>query len=503
MFSPDLGAEWDAQLTGTRWPYKNRTEFAPGFGLSVADFNDDGWLDVFLPMFGPNELYFGNKKGTLSNVTDQYLLESKAVEKIESKEVERSEGSVAADLDNDGDLDLLVLNRGINTLYYNDGLGHFTRGKDPFGGVYSEAMGAAIGDINRDGFLDIVTANRQEFVGGIVESGEPNELLFGSESGFLYAKDWLPKETNTGYTFLSSIVDIDADGWPDVYILNDFSTNIINSVPNIMLRNRGDKGPPFDDVSAATFTGLQVQSMGVGIGDINGDSLPDFVISNRGDPPLLESLEDGSWLQTEKFRALTTALPDPENGHYSTWGILLVDMDNDGDLDVPAVTGPVFAEDSDKNPFEQPDFLFLREDDSFVNVAQEWGVDHVGNHRGLVAVDMNQDGWLDLFRRDINGTTTVHYSRCGENNWLKVSLSQVSQNTSAIGAKVELFAGDSVQVRWVSTGSTGLSSSSPPVLHFGLGDLTDVAAVRITWPDGLESVFKGLVGNQTLHFSRE
>jgi hypothetical protein len=208
-------------------------------------------------------------------------------------------------------------------------------------------------------------------------------------------------------------------------------------------------------------------------------------------------------LQTNKVRALTTAQPDPEDGNYITWGILLVDMDNDGDLDIPAATGPVFAEYLAVNPYEQPDFLFLREDDTFVNVAQEWGVDHIGNHRGLVAVDMNQDGWLDLFRRDINGTTTVHYSRCGENNWLKVSLSQVSQNTSAIGAKVELFAGDSVQVRWVSTGSTGLSSSSPPVLHFGLGDLTDVAAVRITWPDGLESVFKGLVGNQTLHFSRE
>ena len=401
-----------------------------------------------------------------------------------------------ADFDGDGDLDLIVLNRGINVLLLNDGKGHLALQLGAFGAVSWETVGASVGDLNGDEVLDIVTANRQLFLEQPgVELGDPNQLLLGDKVGFTYASEWFPKGTTTGYTFLSSMIDIDGDGWLDIYILNDF----IGMLGNIMLHNNGGTDEPLTDISVETFTGLQVESMGMGIGDVNGDQIPDFVISNLFDPPLLESLGDNTWVQTKEVRELSTAVSGTDDAHYATWAIEFADMDNDRDLDVPAVSGSIMGPTTPDNPPNQRDFMFLREGDVFVDVAAAWAVDSTENHWGMVVADMNYDGWLDLVKRHINGLPTVHYSRCGDNAWSIISLRDQGPNTRAIGATVELFSDNDSQIRWVMAGSTSLSSSGPYELHFGLGDAQSIDAVRITWPDGAESVFKDLALNQRLN----
>ena len=153
------------------------------------------------------------------------------------------------------------------------------------------------------------------------------------------------------------------------------------------------------------------------------------------------------------------------------------------------------------NPRKVPNALFLWDGKIFKDNAREWTFDRPENHRGMVVTDMNDDGYLDLLVRDINDNPFIWYSNCGDRNWVKIRLAQPGNNHYAIGARVEVSAGDLEQVRWVSAGSTSFASSGPPEVHFGL-DAEETLTVKVTWPDGLVSQVDDIAANQTLSIER-
>jgi len=481
--APDLGPDWAAQSVGPRWP--TLTLPAPGYGLAVADLDGDGPLDIFLPNYGLDQLFLAQPDGTYEDVT---------AARWGGDDLDRSEAAVAADVDGDGDLDLVVFNRSSgNQVFLNDGAGAFTEQAAALDPVVRASVGGSLADFDGDGDLDLVVANHfREEEPHELTGGDPDELYAGRGDGtFASANQRWPPGGFDAYTFLATAVDMDVDGLPDIYLSRDFG---VRHFPNQLLRNPGDPVAMFEDVSEPTYMGVGLGAMGVGLGDVNGDAIPDLLIANWGTPFFMESLPDGTWYQSEATRGIDT--PNGKKGYNATWGTYLSDVDNDGDLDAPMAAGQVMSATTERNLLEQPDYLWIQEGGVFEDVAAAWGVADGANHRGLVVADLNRDGWLDLIYRDLNGPARVWRARCGGAGWLGLTLSQPGPNPRAVGAVVEARAGGRVMRRWVVAGGTGFAGGGPPEAHFGLGEAEAVDHLLVTWPDGETSVVSDVAGRQ-------
>jgi len=153
---------------------------------------------------------------------------------------------------------------------------------------------------------------------------------------------------------------------------------------------------------------------------------------------------------------------------------------------------------SSRNLSDQPNYLWIQEDGLFTDQAEAWGVADPGNHRGLVVVDLDRDGWLDMLARDINGPLITWMSRCGDASWLSVDVSQPGPNPDGVGARIEVVVDDALQTRWLVAGGTSFASSGPPVAHFGLGDVDAVDHLVVVWPDGEITRFDDVSARQAV-----
>ncbi|MFT5684708.1 MAG: hypothetical protein ACI8RZ_005652 [Myxococcota bacterium] len=235
--------------------------------------------------------------------------------------------------------------------------------------------------------------------------------------------------------------------------------------------------------------------MGLGVGDLNADGLPDLVITDRDAIHMMMSSK-GFWYDAAMSQGLT-----PGTDQHTAWRVELADMDNDGDLDAPMVSGP-----PETGKFtDQPDALWIQASDgTFTDQAAQWGLAQTSSGRGLVTADLNDDGWLDLIKTDyLGGPATAHLSRCGAEGWLVVRLDGHAPNTGGIGARITATAGDATWTRWLSAGSTSLGSSSPPETHIGLDMIDTVDSLTITWPGGGETTYTDIPTRQVLTVSQD
>lgn len=471
--------------TGTRFPVAAP---APGMGLAVDDFDGDGRLDVYLPTwYGHDQLLLQQEDGGFVDGTAALGLAGSAKEP--------SEGALAADVTGDGHTDLVVLNRGTaNVLYVADGLGGF---EAPYvlRSAAENSVGAAAADYDGDGLLDLLIANRDEydFEGKVADD---NVLLVGVHGGFSDSSALLPMPEQEEFTFVAALTDLDGDGIVDVYIANDHGNT---AQPNRFLRG-GPAG--LVDVSVETNTGVAISAMGLGLGDLNGDGRPDLVMSNWGPLVLLESLDDGTYYESQQARGLEHPIPDGE--HYVTWGIDFADIDNDGDLDVPVAAGTLAWDINDnRNPADQPDALFVQEEGLFVDMGPAYGFDDPREGRGLAVTDLDQDGWLDIIVRYLDAPAVRWMGRCGDAGWLQVVLDDSqTANRRGVGSRVEIEADGVSQVRWLQAGGHSVSLSVPPMAHFGLGDAMVVDVLTVHWPDGGQTVLEDVPARQRVVVER-
>lgn len=456
-------------------------------GQAWADYDGDGWPDLYLTDFGaPNKLYRNNGDGTfaLSPLAEQVALPEAS-----------SNGAVWADYNNDGWPDLYVANWGANVLFRNDAGQGFTDVTAEAGvGDTTNGKSASWGDYDNDGFLDLYVANWSctPRCGRPIEGDKDAFYHNNGDGTFTNVTALLSRQVN-GAGFLASFVDYDSDGDLDIYLIND---EFVHAVGNALWRNDGPgcDGWCFSDVSAEAGADQKVMGMGLAVADYDNDLDLDFYFSNVGPMTLLQN-QGGTF--TDEAVAAGVQLPEAIG-----WGTLFFDYDNDGrpDLYLAQMT------ETDGGVGFNP--LFHNNGDgTFRNLGEASGAADPGKTIGLATADYDLDGDLDLVIGNFDEgyklfrNTLADSGRAG--NWLSLRLvGDGAVNRDAIGAIVYLTDSDGrTQMQQVNNG-TGLGGNSDLALHFGLGEAT-VAEARVVWPNGREQTSSDLHTNARYQWNIE
>ena len=491
-------------------PPEHKTE-QYGAGIVVFDFDGDGLDDVYVTdTRGPNALYHNGGKGIFVDV---------AVAAGIDEPLERSIGGCAADYDNDGDRDLYLTNYGVNRLFQNNGDMSFS---DVTGTVVDRqtgsywSMGCAWGDYDQDGFVDLIvvryfnpeepvmaiTENAFSVVGGLdlYHNNGGTQLsivtsLLGDVSLGKTARK--PGEIGNvlGTGFQPRWFDFDNDGDLDLYVVNDLGDKV---QANAMWRNDGPGDTSawrFVDVSKESGTAIEMFGMGIAVGDYNVDGHMDFFVTNIGENVLFKNNGDGLTFENS---AANAGVSKGELGvtERVTWGTVFFDYDNDADEDLYIASG--YLKDANQVLRRQQPNLLLENngDGTFRDLSPASGADDSGLGRGVVYVDYDQDGCLDLFLSNYGQRARLFRNQCDhEHSWLGVRLVGTTSNRDGIGARVELSTGNLAQAREVSAGSSQMSQNTL-IAHFGMADSAKADTLTVKWPSGTVQVLNDIPANQ-------
>lgn len=488
----------------------NRSDYiteANGCGVAFYDFDNDGWLDVFL-LNGSrrsgfpdgeeptNRLYKNNRDGTFTDVTVSAGLAKNGW----------ANGVCIGDFDNDGFDDLFVTYRGRNVLYRNNGDGTFedvTEDAGVGGDPRFWSTGCTFLDYDRDGHLDLFVTNyidpksieslppkgRTTWKGVPVAYG-PQGLGMGSQllyhnngdGTFAEVADDAQLRDARGFGLTAMATDFNEDGWPDIYVACDSS-------PSLLFRNNRDG--TFSDIAterglAYSPDGVAQAGMGLAIGDYTQDGKLDVVKTHFADDvPGLYRNDGRGYFADESSRAGLRA-----SARHLEWGAGLVDFDNDGRPELFYVTGSVYPEVEAVNPdypYRGPRLLFRNlRNGRFENVSKQCGpgLQEAHSSRGCAFGDFDNDGDMDILVMNMNEPPSLlRADRGGSGHWLKVKLRGTRSNRSAIGARVSVRVGRSVQVQELHSQTSYLSVNDFR-LHFGLGSARQVDSIRVRWPNG-------------------
>jgi hypothetical protein len=496
-------------------PEKRTILETPGSGVALLDYDNDGWLDIYLvngstfPALKGKEappramLLHNNHDGTFTDVTDKAGVTNERW----------GFGVAVADYDNDGWPDIYVTNFGKNRLYHNNHDGTFTDVAEKAGVTLGGwSTGATWGDYDHDGLLDLFVPGYAKFDpdnppisghGGLPPGfcqfrgvevmcgprglpGEHDHLFHNNGDGtFTDVSVKAGVSDPKGYYgFASVFVDVDDDGWVDLAVAND-------SVPKYLYRNKHDG--TFEDISylsgfALNDDGREQAAMGIAVGDYNHDGRVDFYITNFSDDynTLYRNDGDASFSDVSS-RAGIANLTIPFLG----WGTGFLDYDNDGWLDLFVANGHVYPgvdnHDWGTTWAQRPLLLRNLNGTKFAEVppATGSGLAVVKSARGAAFGDLFNDGHIDVVTNNMDSTPTLLRNVVENgNHWVTFKLVGSGKSPhDAIGAKIFLTAGGFRQRADVFSGGS-YASSSDQRPHFGLGSAKKVDKVEIHWPDG-------------------
>jgi hypothetical protein len=493
---------------------------ANGCGCAFIDYDNDGWMDIFLlsgtrlegaPAEATNRLYKNNRDGTFTDVT----------EKAGLKAAGWANGVCIGDYNNDGFDDIFCTYFGQNRLYKNNGNGTFTDVTREAGlwdaGPARWGAGCAFVDYNRNGHLDLFVSNYIRFSfehapvpganstcnwKGIPVNCGPRGLPTGRH--LLYRNNGDGTFTDVtkqagiagateSYGMTVVTADFDEDGWPDIFVACD-------STPSLLFMNNHDGTFREEAVTrgvALSDDGMEQAGMGVGIGDYNLDGHLDLFKTHFIGDICGFYRNDG----TGNFDEVTRAAKLGVETRFTSWGTGIVDLDNDGYPDVLFVTGSVYPEVERKlpqYPYKTPRVLFRNlGNGTFEELDSQGGEGITERHssRGCAFGDFDNDGDMDVLIVNMNEPPSLlRNDLTGKQNWLKVKLEGVKSNRSAIGARVQAHYGAKVQAQAVVSQSSYYSCNDPR-LHFGLGTDSEVD-LEIFWPNGLHERYKKIAANQ-------
>lgn len=518
-------------------------------GIAVGDYDGDGWEDVYVCEPGglPNRLFRNRGDGTFEDVTEQTGL---AV-------LDSTSAAVWADYDNDGDQDLFVITPGEILLFENDGHGRFKRSQKARFEIPVEERGvlmmAVVADYDRDGFLDLFVCQYSPAAGSSMakylsqptpyydaNNGPPNQLFHNNGNGtFTNVTHKAGLANNNRWSFAAAWGDYNQDGYPDLYVANDFGRNNLY---------RNNKDGTFTDVASQAGVEDIGAGMSVAWGDYDNDGRPDLYISNiwsaagqritryqgfqqSASPEirkLLQRFAEGNSLfhnEGNSRFADTTAQATVANGGWA-WSSDFIDFNNDGWEDLFVVNGHITNDQKrDLESFhwtnvvansplgpvrskkyeegwrqfqnlmsesglsihggERKRLYFNSGKGNFVDISGLSGLDFSDDGRSFSIVDFDNDGDLDLIVKNRtapqvrvlrNDTINSHHSVAFE-------LVGHRSNRDAVGAKVTLQAGAWSRMKEVRSGS-GFLSQHTRRIYFGLGADNVISRVRISWPSG-------------------
>jgi hypothetical protein len=490
-------------------PEKKYIVESMGGGVLLLDYDRDGWLDIYftnsptveMAMKGQKSsgaLYHNNHDGTFTDVTAKAGVPTPCF----------AMGGAVGDYNNDGWPDIYVTCFGGNVLYRNNGDGTFTDVTAKAGVADGRwSTGASFGDYDGDGLVDLMVANYVDFhlddmprfgssptckyrgldvqCGPRGLKGAGDSLFHNNGDGtFTNVAKSAGVDDPNGYYGLGTIwADFNNTGRPDIYIAND-------SGPNFLYRNDG-KGK-FTEIglesgTAVSEDGSEQASMGVAVGDYNHIGRPSLYVTNFSDEDDALYRNDGDWDFHDVSYQAGVALPSLP---WVKWGDAFVDLDNDGWLDLIAVSGHVYPQ-VDTLPagggYRQPKLLHLNQQDgTFCDASDMAGPALMERRvsRGLAVGDLFNDGNMDVVINDLDGGPMIlkNHGVPGR-HWISLELAGVKSNRLAIGARIKIVAGGITQTEEIHSGGGYLSQNDLRV-HFGLGSATKVDLVEIRWPSG-------------------
>lgn len=486
---------------------------AAGGGVAFVDYDGDGLLDIFLVNGG--ETPKGKSSSPVRNALYHNLGNGK-FEDVAAKAGVASlpfygMGVAAGDYDNDGHADLYVTGTPRAALFHNNRDGTFADVTEK-AGVRNEGRWSACAvwfDYDRDGFLDLLVCNYSQVsfenpkiceFNGIrtycdqkVYAGMPLTLYHNNGNGtFTDVSHSSGVDKFVGRALGAVAIDVDDDGWPDVFVARDAS-------PNLLLINKHD-GTFVDrgDEAEISFdeNGVAKAGMGVDAGDVLGNGHPGFVVTNFNDEYHSLFISRGKYpFEDWTIRSHLAALTKP----YVGWGVRFVDYDNDGILDLVIVNGhlnQVVEMSRGDVQYKEPSLLLRNNGQGVLeNMRTSAGVTFSKgyNGRGLAVGDYDNDGATDLIITSLNSSPVLLHNNVGaENSWIGFQLVGTRSNRDAIGAKLTLKAGSRKLVRWITGGSSYLSSHDKRVT-FGLGkEAPESVELQIRWPNGQTQNLAGL-----------
>ncbi len=515
----------DPEMWGRR--YREFSLGAIGTGVAIADYDADGHPDVALTIkTGGTRLYRNLGGFRFEDVSDRAGLAGSGGA--------WSQGVAFADVNNDGRPDLYVCRfNAPNLLFVNRGDGTFAEEAAARGLALSDASGmAAFHDYDRDGWLDVyVQTNLLD--GERRPNGQRDRLYRNNRDGtFTEVTDRAGIRGDTqGHS--ATWWDFDEDGWPDLYVANDFKD------PDQLYRNNRDG--TFTDILDRSVPHTPHSSMGADLGDLDGDGHFDLLVADmactsrlkdhRGQAKIRAGLTEDEknptvapqfmrnalLLGTGAGRTLEAAFLAGLDATDWTWSVRLEDLDNDGRLDAFFTNGMVrelhghdiiqrmMGRESmgermrimQATPVLAEHNLVYRNrgDLRFEESGRAWGLDHAGVSFGAATGDLDGDGDLDLVFANLDGAPTVCRNDTAEGGAVVVALRGTRANRFGVGATVRLETASGRQVRTLVL-ARGYLSTSEPVLHFGLGADAAVKRLTVEWPGGARQVFAQLPANR-------
>ena len=465
-----------------------------GVGVAWIDFDQDGQLDLFVPGGGsfsseprviglPGELFWQRagrfvRAGTQAGLADESLY---------------SHAAIVGDYDNDGFRDLLITGYGGVRLFHNCGDGTFLEISNQSGlDCHAWSTGAAWGDLNGDGNLDLYVVNyldwsfanhprcmrgERSICAPIQFAGLPDQLFLSQGDGS-FLEMQLP-ETLDGKGLAVVAADVDLDGDLDLYVAND-------TTQNFLLQNNGQAGLHDIGIESGTAlgdSGAADGSMGVDVGDFNLDGLPDLWVANFEGQSfgLYENLGNCIFQHASDARGISAV-----GGVYVGFGTAFFDFDCDGDEDLFTANGHVTPS-AINSPFQQVPLLFENiAGKRFVKVhapANSYlASPHMG--RGVAMGDVDGDGDLDIAIAHTNQPLALlRNDSCNSPNWLAIQLVGRASNRDATGSRVIVSSNEGKQSRYLKGGSSYLSSHDHRV-YFGFPKALEQATVEIYWASG-------------------
>lgn len=455
------------------------------------------WIEGFSKSERPSEvahnhLYRNMQNGTFMDVSDKAGINDPGY----------SMGISVGDFNNDGFPDIYLSNYGKNTLYKNQGDGTFrdVTKKAGVAGGDDCSVGAVWFDYDNDALLDLYVGNYlsfdPEYTYYYAPDGFPGPLAYDSQKDRLYhnkgngefeeVTDQMGIVDIDGRAMGVGSVDYDGDGYSDILVANDHTENYLW---------HNDQGRGFSQKGTLTGIGFSqageaTVSMSVDFADYNHDELPDIFISDDNYCSLYENLGDGVFRDQSYASGISMA-----SGQFVGWSSSFLDYDNDGDPDIFKTNGEL------KHLYGQEDQLFENVGDGkFNDVSLDLGnyfkEEFVG--RGACLGDYDNDGDIDIFIMNLNGKGKLLRNNLGNrSNWISLELIGSSSNRDGIGSLIRVVTGSKVQtIQKKST--SGYLSQNDPRIHFGLADYEYVDLIEIKWPSGKKQVLKKVKANQFL-----
>lgn len=475
----------------THATFDDAVEMPMGAGSAWFDYNNDGYLDLYVcNRIGANKFFENNGNGTFTEKAAALGIDDAAGDGV---------AVVVGDINSDGYQDFYLGNSAENILFLNNQGTSFT---DITAGSGLDAIGAhrttsgSFGDFNKDGYLDLfITHHIGLATTGV---GTPHDYLFinNGDKTFTDVSTHLDTLIIQDPGFASSWTDFDKDGDQDLIIINDCPFGTFPNNGTFLYENLGGTNGitdwQFEEIGVTHLENDCANGMGIGIGDYNRDGYMDLAYSNIGPARLFKN--DGGTFVSQDAAGMSTQPIE----HFS-WGLSFMDYNNDGWQDVVMAVGSLTDQGANVDTTQECNFFHNNGDETFTEIANTLGIDDDDRTRSIIFGDYDNDGDLDLLMLNYEGEVRLFRNdEVNSNNYLRIKLRSKKSAPDGIGSWIEVKTNDGVKQYFEMRSGTNLGGGDEIFAHFGLGTATMIDSIKVSWMSGEESILTNISVDTTI-----